>query len=140
MSPTPSTRPHRRSRSRSPLDAVADEEEVELAPQRRDGSLRPRVTVWLVRAGDDLYVRSAVRGRDAAWYRGVLETHRGRLWAGGLETDVDFVAADQKVNDEVDAAYRSKYRRYAGRVLDSCLTAEARSTTLLVLPARISAS
>jgi hypothetical protein len=100
------------------------------------------VTVWLVRAGDDLYVRSAVKGRNAAWYRGVLETHRGRIWAGGtkrIEKDVDFVDADPKVNDEVDAAYRSKYRRYAGPVLDSCLTAEARSTTLRVTPVPTSA-
>jgi len=138
MSATPSIRRRRRSRSRSLLDAVAAEEEVELAPQRRDGSLGPRVTVWLVRAGDDLYVRSAVKGRNAAWYRGVLETHRGRIWAGGTPKDVDFVDADPKVNDEVDAAYRSKYRRYAGPVLDSCLTAQARATTLRVTPGRIS--
>ena len=96
------------------------------------------MTVWLVRAGDDLYVRSAVKGRDAAWYRGVLETHRGRIWGGGMEIDVDFVTAGPKVNDEVDAAYRSKYRRYAGPVLESCLTAEARATTLRVTPARAS--
>ena len=118
---------------------LARAEEVEIAPRRGDGSLRPRVTVWLVRAGDDLYVRSAVKGRDAAWYRGVQETHRGRIWARGkerIEKDVDFVTADPEVNDDVDAAYRSKYRRYAGRILDSCLTPDARSTTLRLEPSR----
>ena len=120
--------------TRDELNAIAGEEEVELAPQRSDGALRPRVTVWLVRSGDDLCVRSAVKGRNAAWYRGVLETHQGRIWAGRVEQDVSFVAAEPAVFDEVDAAYRSKYRRYAGRILNSCLTPEARATTLKLLP------
>ena len=90
--------------------------------------------MWLVRSGDDMYVRSAVKGRSAAWYRGVLETNQGRIWAGRVEKDVSFVAAEPAVFDEVDAAYRSKYRRYAGRILNSCLTPEARATTLKLLP------
>jgi hypothetical protein len=56
------------------------------------------------------------------------------LWAGGIENDVTFVNAPLDVYDEVDGAYRAKYRRYAGRNLDSCLTPEARSTTLKVVP------
>lgn len=36
--------------------------------------------------------------------------------------------------EEVDAAYRAKYRRYAGRILNSCLSPEARSTTIRVIP------
>jgi hypothetical protein len=37
--------------------------------RQRDGSLaRPR-TIWVVRHGDDLYVRS-VNGRTSAWFRG----------------------------------------------------------------------
>ena len=54
----------------------------------------------------------------------------GRIWAGRLERDVTFEEADSGINDEIDAAYRSKYRRYAGRILNSVLTPEARSTTL----------
>ena len=34
-------------------------EELQLASSRPDGTLRPYVTMWVVRAGDDLYVRSA---------------------------------------------------------------------------------
>ena len=116
------------------LRQIAGHEEIEVAPLRRDGALRPRVTVWLVGAGDDLYVRSAVKGRNAAWYQGVEATHQGRLWAGHEQKDVSFVAAEPAVNDEVDAAYRAKYRRYAGRILNSCLSPEARSTTLRVIP------
>jgi hypothetical protein len=58
----------------------------------------------------------------------------GRPWAGGIENDVTFVNALLDVYDEVDGAYRAKYRRNAGRKLDSCLTPEARSTTLKVVP------
>ena len=116
------------------LRQIAGQEEADVAPLRREGSLRPRVTIWLVREGDELYVRSAVKGRDAVWYRGVQETHQGRLWAGRIQKDVSFVDAEAAVNDAVDAAYRAKYRRYAGRILNSCLSAEARSTTLMVEP------
>jgi hypothetical protein len=47
---------------------------------------------------------------------------------------VRFEEADPLVNDQVDAAYRTKYRRYAGRILNSCLTPEARATTLRLEP------
>ena len=120
--------------SRAELDTIGGAEEIEVAPRRSDGSLRDPVTIWVVRAGDSLYVRSAVKGRNAAWYRTVKETHEGRLSGGSVARDVGFVAADPALNDEVDAAYRSKYRRYAGRILNSCLTPSARSTTLRIVP------
>jgi hypothetical protein len=109
-------------------------EEVQIAPRRRDGTLRKPVTVWAVRHGDVLYIRSAVKGRNAAWFRGVPETHEGRISTGRLEKDVIFADADHNIDDEIDAAYRSKYRRYAGRILNSCLTPEARSTTIKIVP------
>jgi hypothetical protein len=116
------------------LARIGAAEEVQIAARRRDGTFPNPVTVWAVRQGDDVYIRSAVRGRNAAWYRAVEETHEGRIWAGGVEKDVTFVDAEPSVYDEVDAAYRAKYRRYAGRILNSCLTPEARSTTIRVLP------
>jgi len=42
--------------------------EIGLASRRPDGSLRPYVTMWVVRTGDALYVRSAY-GPDNPWYR-----------------------------------------------------------------------
>ena len=107
---------------------------MQIAPLRRDLGLGPPVTVWAVRRGDDIYIRSAVRGRNAAWFRAVQQTHKGRIWGGGIEKDVTFLDAEPDVNDEVDAAYRTKYRRYAGRILNSCLTPEARSTTIKLVP------
>lgn len=116
------------------LTRMGAAEEIQVAPQRADGSLGERVTVWIVHSGDALYVRSAVRGQSATWYRGVRQTHRGRIWVAGIQRDVDFLEADDPVNDEVDSAYRTKYRRYTGRILNSCLAPEARATTLQVIP------
>jgi hypothetical protein len=47
-----------------------------------------------------------------------------------VQQDVSFVDADHDVDNEIDAAYRTKYRRYAGRILNSVLTPDARSATL----------
>jgi hypothetical protein len=40
------------------LDRIGRADELELASERRNGSLRDPVTMWVVRDGDDLYVRS----------------------------------------------------------------------------------
>ncbi len=115
------------------LDRVARAEEVQIASVRRDGVLTKPVTVWAVRHGDDIFLRS-VRGRSAHWFRGTQERHEGRIRAGGVQQDVTFIDADHNLDDEVDAAYRAKYRRYTGSILDSVLTPEARSTTVKLVP------
>ena len=115
------------------LNNFGKAEEVQIASVGRDGKLRKPVTVWAVRHGEDLYVRS-VRGRDGHWFRGTQDRHEGRIRAGGLHQDITFVEADHNIEDEIDAAYRDKYRRYAGRILDSVLTPEARTSTLKLVP------
>jgi hypothetical protein len=115
------------------LDKVGRAEEVQIASVGRDGTLGKPVTVWVVRHGDDLYVRS-VRGKKAHWFRGTQERHEGRVRAGGVQQDVVFVDADHDIDDEVDADYRAKYRRYAGSILNSVLTPEARATTMKLAP------
>jgi hypothetical protein len=89
--------------------------------------------VWAVRQGDDLYVRS-VKGRNGHWYQGTQARHEGRIRAGRAEQDVTFVAAGTEVHDDVDAAYRAKYRRYAGSILNSVLTPDARASTTKLVP------
>ena len=115
------------------LKQIGGAEEVEVAAVTRGGLVRNRVTIWVVPHGAHLFVRS-VRGRDGAWFRAIQKSKDGRIWAGRAERDVRFEEADPAVDDEVDAAYRSKYRRYAGRILNSVLTADARSTTLRLVP------
>ena len=119
--------------TRDELPKVARAEELEIASVRPDGTLRKLVTIWVVREGDSLYVRS-VKGTTGAWFRGTQERHEGRIRAGGVEKDVTFVNADHDIDDAVDAAYRAKYRRYAGSILNSVLTPQARSTTIKLVP------
>jgi len=115
------------------LDKIGTAEEVQITSVRSDGTLRKPVTVWAVRHGDDIYVRS-VRGRSGLWFRGTQERHEGRVRAGGAQQDVTFVDADHDIDDEIDAAYRAKYRRYAGSILNSVLTPEARAATIKLVP------
>jgi hypothetical protein len=115
------------------LTRIENTEEVQVASRRRDDTLRKPVTVWVVPYGDSLYVRS-VGGPGAAWFRGTQERHEGRIRAGGVEKDVTFTDAVHDLDDEIDAAYRTKYRRYAGRILNSVLTPQARSATIKLVP------
>jgi hypothetical protein len=115
------------------LAKIGAAEEVQIASLGRDGSLRKPVTVWAIRHGDDLYVRS-VKGHSGHWFRSTQERHEGRIRAGGVQQDIKFIDADHSLDGVVDAAYRAKYRRYAGSILNSVLTPEARSSTLKLAP------
>jgi len=115
------------------LSKIGAAEELQIASVRRDGTLRNPVMIWVVRHGDDLYVRS-VNGRTASWFRGAQVRHDGRIWAGGVEKDVTFVDADHDIDDQIDAAYRTKYRRYAASIISHIVSPEARSATIKLLP------
>ncbi len=115
------------------LAKVAAADELEIASLRRDGSLHSRRTIWVVLFGDDLYVRS-VNGPTAAWFRGTQVRHEGRTWAGGVEKDVSFVDADEDISDQIDDAYRTKYRHYATGIVDHTVSPEARSATIKLVP------
>ena len=115
------------------LDNIGRAEELELTSLRRDGTLRKPVPLWVVRHGENLYVRSAY-GRGAAWFRGTQVRHQGHVAAGGVEKDVTFVDAGAAFGDEIDAIYRTKYRRHGARYIDPVVSSEARSTTIKLLP------
>ncbi|HJQ26293.1 MAG TPA: DUF2255 family protein [Blastocatellia bacterium] len=119
---------------RDELDRIAAAEELEIASARGDGRLRKPVTIWVVRHCDDLYVRS-VNGRTSAWFRGTQERHEGHIRAGGVEKDVTFVEEpDPDLNDQLDAAYRNKYHRYAASIINSIISPAARAATLKLVP------
>jgi len=116
------------------LDKIGRAEELQIASLRNDGTLRKPVTIWVVHIGDDLYVRS-VNGRGSGWFRGVQERYEGHIRAGGVDKDVVFVEeSDPKINEQIDAAYRAKYRHYAAGIINSTLTAEALSATIKLVP------
>ncbi len=118
----------------SELTKIGKAEELQIASLRDDGTLRKAVTIWVVRLGDDLYVR-AVNGRTGVWFRGAQVRHEGHIQAGGVEKDVTFVEEpDPALNGQIDAAYRTKYRRYAEAIVGSIVSAEARAATIRLVP------
>ena len=112
---------------------IGDAEELQVASLRRDGTLGSPRTIWVVPYGGDLYVRS-VNGSTAVWFRGTQVRHEGHIRAGGVDTDVAFADADHTIDDQIDAAYRTKYRRYAKSITDSINSPGARSTTIKLVP------
>ncbi len=118
------------------LSKIGRADELKIAPARGDGKLHKSVTIWVVRIGDNLYVRS-YRGRGGYWFRAAQARHDGRIRAGGVEKDVNLVEeTDPHINDQIDAAYRTKYRRYGAQYVDAMVAPEARATTLKLAPAR----
>lgn len=115
------------------LEAIAAAEELQLAFVRRDGTLGKPVTIWVVRHGNGIYVRSW-RGRTSTWFRGTRQSHEGHISAGGVDKDVLFVEADDDVSDATDAAYRTKYHRHGARYVTPMLSPEARATTIKLVP------
>ncbi len=51
-----------------------------------------------------------------------------------VATDVTFVDADHDIDRQIDAAYRTKYRRYSDSYVPPMISPEARATTLKPVP------
>ncbi len=115
------------------LDRIGTADELQIAPLSRDGSLHPYTTIWVVRVGDDLYVRS-YRGRGGGWFRHVLHRHQGRIRAGGIERDVTFEEAADADQAAIDQAYRSKYAGYSRTYVDPMVSPDATAATLRLTP------
>jgi hypothetical protein len=115
------------------LTRIASAAELNIASFRRDGKPRNPVPIWVVRLGQDLYVRSAY-GRTAAWFRGTRARHEGRIQAGGVDREVVFVDADHDLDDQIDTAYRTKYRHYSASLINYMVSPQARSTTIKLVP------
>ncbi|WP_448006007.1 DUF2255 family protein [Agromyces bauzanensis] len=117
------------------LDVIGNAEEVGISSRRRDGSLRPYVTIWAVRVGDDLYIRSAY-GPDNPWFVRARASGSGRIRAAGLERDVEFAEADADVHGSIDAAYHAKYDRHGPKIVGTVVGPQVVDTTLRLELAR----
>ena len=115
------------------LNKIGSADEIQVAPLRQDGTPYKQVTIWVVRVGDAVYIRS-YNGRDGAWYRHALESHKSNFWAGGVEKTVSLAeVSDAAVNDQVDAAYQQKYG-HLPQYVAPMVTDEVRSTTFKLVP------
>jgi len=99
------------------LERIGSSDELQIASIGPDGALWKPTTIWVVRLGDDLFVRS-VNGRAA----------------GGDTRDITFVDAKGDLDDRIDGAYHTKYRRYSPGIAGSVLTPQARSATIRLIP------
>ena len=115
------------------LERIGGAEELQLASRRPDGSLHPYVTMWVTRAGRDLYVRSAY-GPDNPWYRRATASGTGRIRAAGTERDVSFAQASAEVQGDIDAAYHAKYDSYGPRIVGSVTGPAAHQVTIRLVP------
>jgi hypothetical protein len=114
------------------LDAVARADELAIVVAGRDGHVPAPTTIWVVRVGDHLYVRS-FRGPSGGWYRRALRGGRGHIAAGGVERDVVLSDAHDVSSLDVDAAYRAKYGR--SPYLAAMVEPSVADTTLRLTPA-----
>lgn len=115
------------------LNKIDTAEELEISALREDGTSRKPVTIWVVRVEEGIYVRSGY-GTGAAWYRATKVRAEGHVEVRDLRKAVTFRAADPAVADQIDTAYRNKYRHHGAQYINSVTTAEARSTTIKLVP------
>jgi hypothetical protein len=116
------------------LDRIGEADELQVASRRDDGTLRPFVTIWVARLGDDIYIRSA-HGTDNPWYRRAAVSGSGRIRAGGVEADVRFDVPESGVHGALDSVYHAKYDRYGPKFVGPVVGDVAASATLRLSPA-----
>jgi hypothetical protein len=115
------------------LERIGTAAEIHVAPSSPDGTPRRSTTIWVVRVGDDLYVRS-YRGADGHWYQRAREQHQGRIRAGGVERDVTFVDAGGADQAAISDAYRRKYASAGAAYVDPMVSPDVAATTLRLAP------
>jgi hypothetical protein len=71
---------------------------------------------------------------DQPRFRDTRLRREAHIRAGGVNKDVAFVDADHSIDNQIDAAYRTKYRRYAKSITDRINSPGACSTTIKLVP------
>jgi hypothetical protein len=115
------------------LARIETADELGVSSYRPDGTLRPFVTIWVVRVGDEVYIRSAY-GPGNGWFRRAQTTGTGRISVAGTEQDVTFAAPASDVHAAIDAAYHAKYDRYGPAIVGTVVGPEVVAVTLRLDP------
>lgn len=116
------------------LNRIGDAQELQLASARVDGSVGHYTTMWVVRVGDEIYVRSA-GGPKRAWYRHAKTSGAGRIRAAGVERDVAFGEATADAHTAIDTAYHRKYDEYGPNIAGHVVGPTATAVTIRLVPA-----
>lgn len=115
------------------LSRIGGAEILRIASVRPDGTLRPYVTIWVVRVGENLYVRSAY-GPNNPWFSRAQASRAGRIRVGGLERDVMFAEPDPEVHADIDAAYHAKYDRHGPAIVGTVVGDDKAHVTIRLVP------
>lgn len=117
------------------LDTIASATELTISTRRMDGTLRPPVPVWVVRAGDEIFIRSW-KGPDGTWFRHASTHGTARISAGAVERDVTVTVTGTTARAAIDQAYRAKYGRYGSAYVAPMTADTAAQTTMRLTPAQ----
>ena len=114
------------------LRMIAEADDLHISPFREDGVTYGTPTwIWSVAVGDSLYVR-AYNGQDSSWYKAAMRQKAGRITAAGMTKEVTFEPVEGSINDQIDDAYREKYK--GSPYLAPMIGARVRSATVRVTP------
>ena len=114
------------------LATIGEADELRISSHRPDGTLRPSVIIWVVRIGDNLYVRSAY-GAKNPWYARSRKSGSGHITSGGIERDVTFEDATDSP-EAIDAAYHTKYDRHGPRIVGTVVGEKVAALTFRLVP------
>jgi hypothetical protein len=117
------------------LDTLAAATELRISTRRPDGTLRPHVPIWVVRAGDGIYIRS-YRGVGGGWFRRATAAGTAHIHAGNFDGEVTVSLTGTAARAEIDQAYRDKYAGYGRAYVEPMTAGTAAATTLLLTLAR----
>jgi hypothetical protein len=114
------------------LKRMDEADDLHVSPFREDGITYGTPTwIWSVAVDGDLYVR-AYNGQNSRWYGAALRQKAGQIIAAGMTKEVGFEPVEGPVNDQIDDAYRAKYK--GSPYLAPMIGARARSATVKVVP------
>jgi hypothetical protein len=118
---------------KSELRAIAEADDLHIAPFRDDGVTYGTPTwIWSVAVDDGLYVRG-YNGQQSRWFQAAVRQKAGRIMAAGLTREVAFEPVnDAELGDRIDEAYRAKYAK--SPYLKPMIGQRAKAATVRIVP------
>lgn len=113
------------------LDRFGGVKELQIATGRTDGTFRSSLPIWVVRVGDDLFIRSW-HGRDGSWFQQLLRNPSLHIKARHTERTVTVEEADPNLRKAIDEALKAKYGR--GWHVDAMVAPNAAEAAFRLLP------
>ena len=117
------------------LTRIAGTDDLHISPFREDGLTHGTPTwIWSVIVEDQLFVRP-YNGSSSRWYKAAMTRSAGRITAVGLTKETNFEAVAGPLNDQIDDAYRAKYK--GSPYLQSMIGSRARAATVKITPREV---